>query len=128
MNEPTGDAPIILVLGTADTKADEISFIKECLEAGGAKASIMDVGVLGEAPMAVDFSKHDVARAAGTTNQAIAALGDENLAMAKTAMAAAMDMDLGRALRYSYIGREILSSKEGARSFTQKQPPPHTRV
>jgi uncharacterized protein (UPF0261 family) len=95
VNEPTGDAPIILVLGTADTKADEISFIKECLEAGGAKASIMDVGVLGEAPMAVDFSKHDVARAAGTTNQAIAALGDENLAMAKTAEgAAALTLEL----------------------------------
>jgi enoyl-CoA hydratase len=57
-----------------------------------------------------------------------AAMRPEALAMAKTAMAAAMDMDLGRALRYSYIGREILSSKEGARSFTQKQPPPHTRV
>jgi uncharacterized protein (UPF0261 family) len=49
----------------------------------------MDVGVLGEAPLAVDFSRHDVARAAGTTNAAIAALGDENLAMAKTAEGAA---------------------------------------
>ena len=57
-----------------------------------------------------------------------AAMRPEALAMAKAAMAAAMDMDLGRALRYSYIGREVLSSKEGARSFTQKQPPPHTRV
>ncbi|HJM49734.1 MAG TPA: Tm-1-like ATP-binding domain-containing protein [Alphaproteobacteria bacterium] len=82
-------APAILVLGTADTKADEISFLRECLTAGGAKAAIMDVGVLGEAPLAVDFSRHDVARAAGTTNAAIAALGDENLAMAKTAEGAA---------------------------------------
>ena len=57
-----------------------------------------------------------------------AAMRPGAVAVAKAAMSAAMDLDLERALRYSYIGQEVLSAKEGARSFTQKQPPPHTRV
>ena len=77
--------PTILLIGTADTKADEILFLKKVIESGGGKARIMDVGVLGKPPFKPDYSKHDVADAASTTNHAIANLGDENLAMTKTA-------------------------------------------
>ncbi len=84
MREPT-----ILIIGTADTKADEMLFMKQCIEGGGAKALVMDVGVLGDPAFEVEFSKHEVAKAAGTTNEEIIALGDENQAMAKTADGAA---------------------------------------
>lgn len=75
----------ILIIGTADTKADELLFMKRCIEAEGARAQIMDVGVLGTPSFAPEYSNRDVAAAAGTTIEAIAALGDENAAMTKIA-------------------------------------------
>ncbi len=75
----------ILIIGTADTKADEILFMKQIIEGEGSKAPIMDVGVLGDPAFMPEHSKHDVAAAANTSNEAIIALGDENLAMTKTA-------------------------------------------
>ncbi|MEZ4633176.1 MAG: Tm-1-like ATP-binding domain-containing protein [Deinococcales bacterium] len=75
----------ILVIGTADTKADEMLFLRSVIESQGGDAPIMDVGVLGDPPFAVQYSKHEVAGAAGSSNAQIIALGDENLAMSKTA-------------------------------------------
>lgn len=75
----------ILVVGTADTKADELLFMKSCIESAGAKATIMDVGVLGTPSYPVGISNREVAEAAGMTLAQIAALGDENLAMRKMA-------------------------------------------
>jgi len=75
----------ILIIGTADTKADELLFIKRCIEAEGARAQIMDVGVLGTPTFAPTYSNRDVAAAAGLTIEAIAALGDENAAMTRIA-------------------------------------------
>jgi uncharacterized protein (UPF0261 family) len=71
----------ILIVGTADTKADELLFMKQCIERDGASALIMDVGVLGTPPFVPDYSNSRVAAAANTTLQTIAALGDENEAM-----------------------------------------------
>lgn len=56
-----------------------------------------------------------------------AAMRPQALAMAKASMNAAMDLDMERALRYSYIGSAALPAAEGARAFAQKQPPPYTR-
>lgn len=75
----------ILLIGTADTKADELLFMRECIERDGGKAWVMDVGVLGTPSFAVEVSNADVAHAAQTTLAEIAALGDENLAMTKMA-------------------------------------------
>lgn len=80
--------PNILIVGTADTKADELLFMKRCIEEGGGGASIMDVGVLGQPRFAPEHPNTEVAAAAGTTVQAIAALGDENEAMTKMASGA----------------------------------------
>lgn len=75
----------ILIVGTADTKADELLFMKRCVEAEGASAAIMDVGVLGTPPFTPEISNREVAEAAGMTLEAVAALGDENLAMTRMA-------------------------------------------
>jgi len=77
--------PNILIVGTADTKADELLFIKQCIENGGGVASVMDVGVLGKPRFVPEYANTDVAAAAGTTVEAIAAIGDENAAMTKMA-------------------------------------------
>jgi uncharacterized protein (UPF0261 family) len=75
----------ILIIGTADTKSDELQYMKSCIERIGGIASVMDVGVLGEPNFVVEYTKHDIAAAANTTNAEIIALGDENAAMTKTA-------------------------------------------
>ena len=81
--------PRILLIGTADTKSDELLYLKDCIERTGSVAVIMDVGVLGDPPFEPAYSKHAVAEAAGMTNQAIIDLGDENRAMVKHAEGAA---------------------------------------
>ncbi|MCH8072911.1 MAG: Tm-1-like ATP-binding domain-containing protein [Proteobacteria bacterium] len=78
----------ILVIGTADTKADELLYLKSCIEKVGGTALIMDVGVLGDPPFTPAYSKHDVAAAIGISNDDIIALGDEHKAMMRQAEAA----------------------------------------
>lgn len=75
----------ILIVGTADTKSDELLFMKHRVDSEGATAAIMDVGVLGRPPFEPDYPNTRVAAAAGTTIEAIAALGDENAAMHRMA-------------------------------------------
>ena len=77
--------PNILLIGTCDTKADEILFIRSSIEGQGATVAIMDVGVLGKPRFQPEFPNDSVAAAAGTTIAEIIALGDENLAMTKVA-------------------------------------------
>ena len=71
----------ILVVGTYDTKADELLFLSDCISNQGGGVVSMDVSVIGEPPAACDVSKHDVAEAAGSSIEAAAASGDENQAM-----------------------------------------------
>lgn len=77
--------PCILLVGTADTKSDELLFMRQCLVAAGARAHVMDVGVLEPASFAPDTSNSEVAVAGGASLAAIRDCGDENEAM--TAMA-----------------------------------------
>ena len=74
--------PRILVIGTGDTKSDELSFMRECIEGAGGIVVMMDVSVLNDPKFTPDYSKHDVAAAARTTIDAVIKSGDENSAMA----------------------------------------------
>lgn len=78
--------PRILIIGTGDTKADELEFMRGKVAAAGGLPLMLDVSVLGDPPYSPDFDKHAVAAAGGSTIPAIVALGDENSAM--TVMAA----------------------------------------
>ncbi len=71
----------ILIIGTYDTKSDELAYLSECIEKQGARAMTMDVSVLGDPPQPTDISKHDVAKAAGSSIKAAIDSGDENTAM-----------------------------------------------
>ena len=71
----------ILVIGTFDTKSDELAYLREQIESQGAAAICMDVSVLGDAAIPVEINKHEVASAAGSSIAEAAAAGDENSAM-----------------------------------------------
>ena len=60
----------ILVVGTYDTKDDELLFMAERIRAGGGGVLTMDVSVLGEPSRPADISKHQVAEASGSSIQA----------------------------------------------------------
>lgn len=57
----------ILVIGTYDTKSDELAYLTGRIEAQGGKTLTMDVSVLGDPPEPTGISKHQVAGAAGST-------------------------------------------------------------
>ena len=80
--------PKILVIGTGDTKSEELLFMADVIGKAGGMPVMVDVSVLGEPPYAPNHSKHDVAAAAGTTIEGILADGDENTAMALMAKGA----------------------------------------
>ena len=73
--------PKILLIGTGDTKSDELNFMRECIIKAGGQAVMMDVSVLKDPNFKPDYSKHDVAAAANTTIDAVINSGDENSAM-----------------------------------------------
>jgi uncharacterized protein (UPF0261 family) len=81
--------PTILLIGTADTKSDELQFLRDTLHAQGAHVLLMDVGVLAAGQVPVEISQHEVAAAAGTSLQAVLESGDENSAMRLMAQGAA---------------------------------------
>ena len=80
--------PNILVIGTGDTKSDELLFMADVIGQAGGQPVMVDVSVLGDPPYRPDYSRHDVAAAADTTIEAIIDSGDENTAMALMAKGA----------------------------------------
>lgn len=82
MNSGPHASPRILVVGTGDTKSEELTFMAGIMVDAGAVPVMIDVSVLGDPPYRPDYSKHDIARAAETTIEAIVSSGDENTAMA----------------------------------------------
>ncbi len=71
----------ILVIGTYDTKDEELTYICDCIAAQGGAVVSMDVSVLGDPSKPTDVSKHQVAEAGGSSIQAAIDSGDENTAM-----------------------------------------------
>lgn len=79
----------ILVVGTYDTKDDELKYICGRIRAMGGGVLSMDVSVLGDPSEPTDYSKHKVAEAGGASIQAAIDSGDENTAMQIMASGAA---------------------------------------
>ena len=74
-------AKTILVVGTFDTKDDELNYMASRIRDQGGKVMSMDVSVLGDPADPCNISKHDVAKAADSSIQAAIDSGDENTAM-----------------------------------------------
>lgn len=81
--------PKVLIVGTCDTKSDEIAYLRDAVVRAGGEPLVMDVGVLGHGHVVPDIGNAEVAAAAGTTPAALAEGGDENAAMARMAEGAA---------------------------------------
>ena len=79
----------ILIIGTYDTKDDELAYLAERIRAEGGNVLTMDVSVLGDPAEPTDYSKHNVAAAADSSIEAAIATGDENGAMQIMAAGAA---------------------------------------
>lgn len=86
---PFAKVPQILLIGTADTKSDELLFLRHRIEEGGGSVLVMDVGILGNAPFVPEIPNTEVATAAGVTLAQLADIGDENAAMSLMAKGAA---------------------------------------
>jgi uncharacterized protein (UPF0261 family) len=84
----SGAAKTILVIGTYDTKSDELNFLVERIQAQGGRTITMDVSVLGDPPSPTTLSKHDVAKAADSSIELAIATNDENQAMQIMALGA----------------------------------------
>jgi uncharacterized protein (UPF0261 family) len=67
----------IVLIGTLDTKGDQVGFLKNEIEEKGHTTIVIDVGVLGEPACEFTYSKHQVAEAAGLTLDEIIAMGDK---------------------------------------------------
>ena len=81
----------ILVIGTFDTKEDELRYMAERIRAQGGGVLTMDVSVLGGPGRPCDIGKEQVAEAAGSSIQAAIESGDENAAMQIMAHGAAAE-------------------------------------
>ncbi len=75
-------AKTIVIVGTLDTKGEEIKYVKELIEAKGHRAIVIDTGVLEEPPFPPDFSHYQVAEAGGGDLKEIATQRDEGKALA----------------------------------------------
>ena len=80
----------ILIVGTWDTKDDELTYLAQVIRGQGGTALTMDVSVLGDPSHPPDWSKHQAIEAGGTTIAAAIATGDENAAMQAMARGAAV--------------------------------------
>lgn len=71
----------ILVVGTYDTKDDELNYMRDCIRGQGGNVLSMDISVLGDPSEPTDYSKHAVAEEGGSSIQEAIDSGDENHAM-----------------------------------------------
>ena len=55
----------VLLIGTLDTKGEELRYLKECLASAGADPEVVDVSVLGEPLFAADVPREEIAARAG---------------------------------------------------------------
>ena len=60
-------SPRVLIVGTVDTKGDELGFLREQVLAAGGQPQLMDVGVRGTGGLVPEVSSAEVAAAAGCT-------------------------------------------------------------
>jgi uncharacterized protein (UPF0261 family) len=78
----------VAIVGTLDTKGEEIAFLKSLILARGHKAIVVDTGILGKPDLQADISRHDIASAGGENIDTLKQRGDE--AFAQNIMAAGL--------------------------------------
>ena len=79
----------VCIVGTLDTKGVEFGFIKAQIEASGVSTCVINTGILGEPQLAPDISADAVARAGGSSLQALRDESDRGNSVAVMAAGAA---------------------------------------
>lgn len=67
----------IALIGTLDTKGDQVLYLKGQIEDKGLKTLVIDVGILGDVPFDPEITRQEIASAAGTSIEEIIAFKDE---------------------------------------------------
>ena len=74
--------PTVLLIGTLDTKGPETAYLRDRIQALGCSTLVLDSGILGEANgIVADLSRSEVARAAGSTIDALRNAGTRGKAV-----------------------------------------------
>lgn len=71
----------VVIVGTLDTKAEELGFARDVMEAQGIDVHVIDTGVLGDPGFEPATSANDVASAAGTSLEHLREAADRGEAM-----------------------------------------------
>lgn len=71
----------VALVGTLDTKGEELAFARDVLTDHGVSVHVVDVGVMGDPAFEPDTTNADVAREAGTTIESLRDAGDRGEAM-----------------------------------------------
>ena len=74
--------PAVALIGTLDTKGDEIAYVRDRLRALGVDALVIDSGILGEPGFPPDITHEQVAAAGGYTLGEVRAAGSRGAAVA----------------------------------------------
>ncbi len=80
--EPDAKRTVVIV-ATLDTKGEEAAYLRDHVAAWGLETILVDPGILGQALVPADVSRYDVARAAGTTLEALLERGEKSYAIAR---------------------------------------------
>jgi uncharacterized protein (UPF0261 family) len=75
------DEPQIALIGTLDTKGEEIAYVRDRLAALGARPLVIDSGILGEPGTSADVARGEVAREAGYELERIQSAGSRGAAV-----------------------------------------------
>lgn len=78
----------IAIVGTLDTKFEEMGFIRDFVQKKGLDPVVIDAGIMGSVPFTPQISRDMVAEAAGVSLQEIQDLGDEGRAIELMAIGA----------------------------------------
>ena len=73
-------AKTIALIGTLDTKGEEIAFLRSLIRTRGHRAIIVDTGILGKPFLQADISREEIARNGGEDIDTLKEKGDEALA------------------------------------------------
>jgi uncharacterized protein (UPF0261 family) len=74
-------SPIALLIATMDTKGREALFVAQCLKRKRITVKILDAGIRGQSPVAVDITREQVASAGGKTLTGVQNIGHEGQAL-----------------------------------------------
>ncbi len=73
----TTKAPAVLLIATFDTKAEEALYLKDKIESLGCGVLVMDAGILAEPGKPTDITRHQVAKAVGSSIDELVASRDK---------------------------------------------------